>query len=268
MSCFFSIHSDVLRLAIVHLYKIFVYKLILYYPCSFFVGFNIIMEQKRSIRSYVLRQGRMTDAQKESIATLMPKYGIELSDQNLDFAKIFGRQAETILEIGFGMGQSLAQMALDNPGTNYIGIEVHQPGVGRLMHQLESDGITNVRLLNEDAVIMLKEHIPDQSLAGVQIFFPDPWPKKKHNKRRIIQNEFIKHIICKLKPGGFIHSATDWAPYAEHIMEVFNNEPLLKTSEGTALHRRLIQSRPDTRFETRGLKLGHEICDVVYTRCL
>ena len=159
--------------------------------------------------SYV--KGRMTEAQKESIDTLMPKYGIDLSAQQFDFNEIFGRQADTILEIGFGMGQSLAQMALDNPDTNYLGIEVHQPGVGRLMYQLESNSITNVRVLNEDAVIMLKEHIVDESLAGVQIFFPDPWPKKKHNKRRIIQSEFVKHIIGKLKPGGFIHAATDWA---------------------------------------------------------
>ncbi len=223
-------------------------------------------EPERSIRSYVLRQGRMTDAQKHSMNTRMSKYGIELSDKTIDFAKEFGREGEVILEIGFGMGQSLAQMGIDNPATNYLGIEVHQPGVGRLMNQLESDEITNVRVLNNDAVKVLNHHIDDHSLTGVQIFFPDPWPKKKHNKRRIIQLEFIKYIINKLTVDGFIHVATDWAPYAEHIIDVLNQTPGLKNAEGSALHRRLIKKRPDTRFENRGLKLGHEICDVVYVR--
>jgi len=143
---------------------------------------------------------------------------------------------------------------------------VHQPGVGRLMHQLDGDEIKNVRVLNHDAVMVLKEHIADESLSGVQIFFPDPWPKKKHNKRRIIQSDFVKHIISKLKVGGFIHVATDWAPYAEHIIEVLDKEPALENAEGSLKHRDLIEKRPDTRFETRGLKLGHEICDVVYIK--
>lgn len=225
-------------------------------------------ENKRSIRSYVLRQGRMTDAQKNSMDSLISTYGISLSDKNINFINEFGRESEVILEIGFGMGQSLAQMALDNPETNYLGIEVHKPGVGRLMHQLDLDEISNIRVLNEDAVNILKNHIGDESLSGVQIFFPDPWPKKKHHKRRIIQSEFVKHIISKLKIGGFIHVATDWAPYAEHIIEVLDKEPLLKNAEGSAKHRELIQKRPDTRFEARGLKLGHEICDVVYTRVI
>jgi tRNA (guanine-N7-)-methyltransferase len=242
--------------------------LCLYYPWPFLpivrLGLIMILKQKRTIRSYVLRQGRMTDAQKTSVEKLMPKYGIELSEDQINFSEVFGRTGDVILEIGFGMGQSLAQMGLENPDINYVGIEVHQPGVGRLMNQLEDENISNVRVLNEDAVQVLKAHIPNKSLAGVQIFFPDPWPKKKHNKRRIIQKEFIKHIIGKLSVGGFIHVATDWAPYAEHIIEVLNSESGLVSAEGTSLHKRLIMSRPDTRFENRGKKLGHEICDVVY----
>ena len=184
---------------------------------------------------------------------------------NQMFRNRFSKKSK-ILEIGFGMGQSLAQMAQENLETNYLGIEVHQPGVGRLMHQLDGDEIKNVRVLNHDAVMVLKEHIADESLSGVQIFFPDPWPKKKHNKRRIIQSDFVKHIISKLKVGGFIHVATDWAPYAEHIIEVLDKEPALENAEGSLKHRDLIEKRPDTRFETRGLKLGHEICDVVYIK--
>jgi len=225
------------------------------------------IERKRSIRSYVLRQGRMTDAQKTSMEQLYPQYGIELSDGVIDFHQSFGRNVEhTILEIGFGMGQSLAQMAKNNLATNYIGIEVHRPGVGRLMHQLSQEQITNVRVLNEDAVIILKKHLQAESLSGVQVFFPDPWPKKKHHKRRIIQPEFIKLIMSRLKAGGFIHVATDWAPYAEHIIEVLQMEPSLINAEGSDLYNKLLNERPDTRFENRGKKLGHNICDVVYIK--
>lgn len=225
-------------------------------------------QPKRSIRSYVLRQGRMTDAQKQAIAELYPKFGIDLASQGIfDFEVIFNRPStETILEIGFGMGQSLAQMAKDKPQTNYIGIEVHQPGVGRLMHQLDSEQITNVKVINDDAVQVLQAHIADESLDGVQIFFPDPWPKKKHHKRRIIQAGFIKQLLVKVKSGGFVHVATDWAPYAEHIHEVLDSEPQLQAAAGTALHQTLTQARPDTRFENRGKKLGHEIADIVYIK--
>lgn len=221
---------------------------------------------RRAVRSYVLRQGRMTDAQKHAIDTLLDKYGIELTDELMDFEQVFANSNQVILEIGFGMGQSLAQMGVDNPQNNYLGIEVHRPGVGRLMSELEQREIQNVRVLNDDAVQVLNHHIKDDSLSGVQIFFPDPWPKKKHHKRRIIQREFIQHILGKLKQDGFIHVATDWAPYAEHIIEVLDQIPELKNAEGTELHRKLIESRPDTRFESRGLKLGHDICDVVYIR--
>lgn len=221
---------------------------------------------QRTIRSYVLRQGRMTDAQKHAFATLLDKYSIVLTEENICFEDAFNNTNDVILEIGFGMGQSLAQMAIENPDKNYLGIEVHQPGVGRLMHELEEKGITNVRVLNKDAVQVLNDHVAKEALAGVQIFFPDPWPKKKHHKRRIVQVEFINHIITKLKKEGFIHVATDWAPYAEHIIEVLNQIPELKNAEGSNLHRQLIEKRPDTRFENRGLKLGHEICDVVYTK--
>lgn len=227
----------------------------------------MINSPKRSIRSYVLRQGRMTDAQKASIERLYPKYGLKLSESKIDLDVVFNRKgADTVLEIGFGMGQSLAEMAKLNPEVNYLGIEVHRPGVGRLMNQLELETIDNVRLLNEDAVTVLKEHLADNCLAGVQIFFPDPWHKKKHHKRRLIQTDFIRLILSKLKIKGFIHVATDWQPYAEHIIEVLDSEPSLKNAQNTNLKQRLLAGRPDTRFENRGKKLGHKISDVVYIR--
>lgn len=229
--------------------------------------FKMNTDKKRAVRSYVLRQGRMTDAQKQAMDNLYSKFGIELQEKPIQFDRVFTRPgADTIVEIGFGMGQSLAEMAKQNPEKNYIGIEVHRPGVGRLMNQLEKEQITNVRVLNEDAVSIFEHHISADSLSGVQIFFPDPWPKKKHHKRRIIQSEFTKLVLSRLKKGGFIHAATDWTPYAEHIIDVFEQETELENIKDTSLYSQLLQQRPDTRFENRGKKLGHDICDVVYIR--
>ena len=222
-------------------------------------------ERKRSIRSYVLRQGRMTDSQKSSLSELYPKYQIPLQGQKIDFQQAFNSSTAkpTVVEIGFGMGQSLAQMAKDNPETQYIGIEVHAPGVGRLLHQLETEAITNVRVLHEDAVTILKEHIADHSLSGFQIFFPDPWPKKKHHKRRIIQPDFLRLLMTKLQPDGFIHIATDWQPYAEYIEEAVAEIPKLKSIADLNRYQQIVAARPDTRFENRGKRLGHEISDIV-----
>lgn len=225
------------------------------------------LEQKRSIRSYVLRQGRMTPSQKAAIADLYPIYGLPLEGQPFDFDSIFNYQKrDMILEIGFGMGESLLQMAKNAPERNFIGIEVHQPGVGRLMHQLKAEQVENVRVINDDAVKVLNEYVTDNSLAGVQIYFPDPWHKKKHHKRRIVQADFVKLIVKKLKPQGFLHVATDWAPYAEHIVEVLQQENGLQDTAGTEVYDMRKAARTDTKFENRGKRLGHDIFDMIYEK--
>lgn len=217
----------------------------------------------RSIRSYVLRQGRMTPGQKRQYDGLFPYYGITPSMSPINFERCFGRVTETVLEIGFGMGDSLVEMAAAKPEQNFLGIEVHKPGVARLMMSLSELKLTNVRIIHDDAINVLKTSISDHSLQGAHLYFPDPWHKKKHNKRRIVQPSFIELIHQKLVTGGYLHIATDWADYAEHIDIVLAQSPLKKIGHEDDISYNTI-ARPLTRFEARGKRLGHDIFEFLY----
>jgi tRNA (guanine-N7-)-methyltransferase len=222
------------------------------------------LSEQRSIRSYVLRQGRMTDAQKTACATLMPRFGIAYSPAPLDFATVFGRAAPTVLEIGFGMGETTAQIAAALPAQNFLGIEVHAPGVGSLLRQIEARKLTNLRIIQHDAVDVLTTMIAPESLAGVHIFFPDPWPKKRHHKRRLINPTLAEILVSRLAPGGYVHVATDWDEYAQWILDVLRPvRGLENTAEGFA---KRPDYRPLTKFEQRGLKLGHAVFDIIVRR--
>jgi len=218
----------------------------------------------RPIRSFVLRQGRMSNAQTRALETLLPRWGIPYQEELLDLNTIFGRAAPKILEIGFGMGDSTAAIAAAHPQNDYLGIEVHGPGVGSLLNQIEALGLTNLRVIQHDAVEVLKHMIAPASLDGVHIFFPDPWHKKKHHKRRLIQPERVALLCEKLKDSGYLHAATDWQEYAEHILAVLSAEPrLANTAADYALKP---DYRPLTKFEQRGIKLGHGVWDIVFRR--
>jgi tRNA (guanine-N7-)-methyltransferase len=220
--------------------------------------------KKRPIRSFVLRQGRLTDAQQRAIDTGMPVLGVAYAEQCLDLNQLFGREAPKILEIGFGMGESTASIAQSHPGQDFLGIEVHTPGVGSLLRQIQELRLNNLRLIQHDAVEVLQHMIADASLDGVHIFFPDPWPKKRHHKRRLIQTNFVALLVGKLKPGGYLHMATDWQEYAEWVMEILQAEPQLSnTAPGYAPRP---DYRPLTKFERRGLKLGHGVWDLIFLR--
>lgn len=220
---------------------------------------------KRRIRTFVKREGRFTDAQKQAFERSWQKFGVDYSDKFLDIPRLFERDTDTVLEIGFGNGDSLVQMALNNPDINYFGIEVHRPGVGQLLKQVEYEDIENIRVSTHDAIEVVTKQIPDDSLAGVQIFFADPWPKKRHHKRRIIQPPFMSLLAKKLKTKGFIHLATDWANYAEHMLEVMQSHP---DYSNTAVQDFIPRpdARPLTKFEQRGLKLGHDIFDLMFVK--
>ena len=218
----------------------------------------------RPIRSYVLRQGRVSRAQAAAHEGLLPLYGIEYNKEILDFATLFGRRAETILEIGFGMGETTSAIAAAHPEKNFLGIEVHTPGVGSLLKQIAAAGLGNLRLVQHDAVEVLRDMIAPDSLDGIHIFFPDPWPKKRHHKRRLVQTDFVALLAGRLKPGGYLHLATDWRDYAEQMLAVLAAEPRLEnTAEGFAPRP---DHRPQTKFETRGLKLGHDVWDLVFRK--
>jgi tRNA (guanine-N7-)-methyltransferase len=216
------------------------------------------------IRSYVLRQGRVSNAQRQALDTLGPRFGIPYSAQMLELAQTFGRDAPKILEIGFGMGESTATIAQAHPENDYLAIEVHSPGVGSLLKQIGEMNLANIRIIQHDAVEVLRDMIPDNALDGVHIFFPDPWHKKRHNKRRLIQPAFIAQLVKKLKPGGYIHVATDWQDYAEQVLMVLGAESLLQNTVADYAPRP--DYRPLTKFEQRGLKLGHGVWDLVFRR--
>lgn len=219
----------------------------------------------RTVRSFVLRQGRLTKGQELALETVWPIYGIERDDKQLDLTTLFDRVSPVTLEIGFGDGVSLATMAENAPDKNFIGIEVHRPGVGRLLHLIEEKQLNNLRVMDDDAVQIIKKRIPERSLDCVQLFFPDPWHKKRHNKRRIVQPEFVLLVASRLKPNGVFHLATDWEPYAEHMAEVMEASKEFKSQSDTAFSIRP-DSRPTTKFETRGLKLGHGVWDLLYEK--
>ena len=220
--------------------------------------------QTRPIRSYVLRQGRVSNAQTRAHETLLPRYGIEYSEKHLDLSTVFGRRARIILEIGCGMGETTAAIAAAHPETDFLGIEVHTPGVGSLLKLIDEGGLTNLRVIQHDAVEVLREMIAPASLDGAHIFFPDPWPKKRHHKRRLVQTDFVALLASRLKAGGYVHLATDWEEYAGQMLAVLSAEPELEnTAEGYAPRPAY---RPQTKFETRGLKLGHGVRDVVFKK--
>ena len=222
----------------------------------------------RPLRSFVLRAGRLGSGQQRALADLGPQFVLPYAAQPLDLDAVFGRAAPRVLEIGFGMGDATAQVALAQPGTDFIAIEVHTPGVGAMLRHIGETPLTNVRLLQHDAVEVLAHMIPPGSLAGVHIWFPDPWHKKRHNKRRLIQPAFVAALVTRLAPGGYLHGATDWQPYAEQMLDVLTAEPALVNTadpEGTGYAPKP-DWRPLTKFEQRGLQLGHGVWDVVFKR--
>lgn len=219
---------------------------------------------RRTVRSFVLRQGRVSNAQQRAWDTLFPRFGIPYSGQPIDARAIFGRIAPLFLEIGSGMGETSVAIAQAHPQHDYIAVEVHLPGVGSLLKAIDEEGLANLRVIRHDAVDVLEKMIPDGALSGLHIFFPDPWPKKRHNKRRLIQPPLVALAARKLAPGGYLHLATDWEPYAEHMLAVLSAEPLLENPSGGYAPRPAY--RPQTKFESRGLKLGHGVRDLVFRR--
>ena len=218
----------------------------------------------QSIRSFVLRQGRMSPAQHHAYDTLMPRYGIAFSDQILDVDAAFERAAPTVLEIGCGMGETTARIAAAMPERNFLGVEVHTPGVGALLKLIDAGALTNLRVIQHDAVEVVQHMLREDSLAGVHLFFPDPWPKARHHKRRIVQAPFIKLLASRLAHRGYLHCATDWEPYAQWMLEVLSSEPALQNTAQNFAPRPAY--RPVTKFETRGVKLGHGVWDILFTR--
>jgi tRNA (guanine-N7-)-methyltransferase len=218
----------------------------------------------RPIRSFVRRQGRVSNAQQRAFDTLLPRYGIPYREARVDLDAAFGRRAPKILEIGFGMGETTANIAAAHPENDYLGIEVHTPGVGSLLKLIEERSLCNVLVIQHDAVEVLKSMIAPLCLDGIHVFFPDPWPKLRHHKRRLIQPPFAELLAERIKPGGYLHVATDWANYADQLLSVLSAEPrLMNTAEGFSPRP---PHRPLTKFEQRGLRLGHAVHDVIFRR--
>lgn len=228
--------------------------------------FNEEGKYLRKIRSFVLREGRLTKGQAQAIEAHWPTMGLDYTPEAIDLVKIFGREAGTVLEIGFGMGGSLVEMAAAAPELNYIGIEVHKPGVGACLGVAGEAKVTNLRVYHHDAMEVLEHSIADGSLSRVQLFFPDPWHKKRHHKRRIVQAEFAELIRRKLKLGGVFHMATDWENYSEHMLEVMNLAPGYKNQSPTGTVVERPDHRPLTKFEARGHRLGHGVWDIMFER--
>jgi len=217
------------------------------------------------IRSFIRRQGRITQGQQLALDNHWDKYCLD-PNADYDFSQVFGRTAPLIVEIGFGSGDSLAKMAAANPDKDYIGIEVHRPGVGHLMLLLDQLGLTNVRIYCHDAIEIIERKVAGNSLAGVHLFFPDPWPKKKHHKRRIVRPSFVELLTRKLQPGGYFHAATDWQNYAENMLEVLSADSGISNTSDTGDYCERPEYRPLTKFEQRGIRLGHGVWDLVFRK--
>jgi tRNA (guanine-N7-)-methyltransferase len=222
--------------------------------------------EHRPIRSFVLREGRMTEGQRQALERLWPRYGVAFNGSPLDLPRLFGNDRPVFLEIGFGNGDALAQRALQYPEYNHLGIEVHRPGVGHLLQLADQDDLDNVRVLRHDAAEILRDGLTPGSLQGLYLFFPDPWPKKKHHKRRIVQPDFVARLAQLIRPGGLLHMATDWWEYAEHMLATLqaNDEFENTAPDGSYLPRP--DDRPETRFERRGQRLGHGSWDLIFRR--
>jgi tRNA (guanine-N7-)-methyltransferase len=218
----------------------------------------------RPIRSFVLRQGRMSPAQQHALATLLPRFGVPYQQAPVDFDRVFGRLAPRVLEIGCGMGETTAQIAHARPDVDFIGIEVHAPGIGSLLRKISEQEVANVRVIAHDAVEVVAAMIAPATLAGIHVFFPDPWPKKRHHKRRLLKAPFVRELAVRLQPGGYLHIATDWEDYASEILATCTAEPLLANTARDFASRPA--GRPLTKFEARGLKLGHRVWDVIFRR--
>jgi len=219
---------------------------------------------RREVRSFVLREGRLTDAQARAFDQCWPVFGIENNNQLIDHHQCFGRDAPLVVEVGFGDGEAIAYSAKERPDLNFLGIEVHRPGVGRLLQRIQEAQLQNIRIVCADAVQVLKQRIRDDAISMFRLYFPDPWPKKKHHKRRIVQPEFIQLVQSKMQTGGLLHFATDWEPYAEHMMEVLENLPGLSNQQAQGGFSSRPAWRCETKFERRGLKLGHGVWDLLF----
>ncbi|MCL1036850.1 tRNA (guanosine(46)-N7)-methyltransferase TrmB [Shewanella corallii] len=228
--------------------------------------FNEEGKYLRKIRSFVLREGRLTKGQEQALEAYWPTMGLDYTPDSIDLNTVFGRDADTVLEIGFGMGASLVEMAAAAPELNFIGIEVHKPGVGACLSDAGKADVTNLRVYHHDAIEVLENSIADGSLARVQLFFPDPWHKKRHHKRRIVQGEFAQLIRRKLKVGGVFHMATDWENYAEHMLEVMSAAEGYRNQSGTNDYVPRPDHRPLTKFEARGHRLGHGVWDLMFEK--
>lgn len=215
----------------------------------------------RTIRSFVRRTGRLTPSQQRALVELWPLYGVDIDEAEIDFNALFGSDAPVVLEIGFGNGDTLVQQALEHPQMNFLGIEVHEPGVGHCLLQARDSGVTNLKIIKHDAIEVLQQQIPAETLQRINIYFPDPWPKKRHHKRRMIQPEFLELIASRLKSGGALHIATDWENYAEHIDDVLGHSFLFTHIKRREHNGSDPLDRPRTKFEQRGLRKGHCIWD-------
>ena len=225
-------------------------------------------DKDRPIRSFVLRKGRLTQAQARALAELWPRFGIEDHSALIDPAKLFGREAPLVIEIGFGNGEATWRMARDEPEKNFIGIEVHKPGVGHLLQALDAQELDNVRIARSDAVHFIRDRLTDHSMHEVRIYFPDPWPKKRHHKRRLIQAKFLDLLAARMAPGAVLHLATDWQPYADHMLEHLEETGAFENLSGSGDYCPRPQWRPQTKYELRGERLGHKTRDIVLRRRL
>ncbi|OSI17462.1 tRNA (guanosine(46)-N7)-methyltransferase TrmB [Neisseria dentiae] len=221
-------------------------------------------QHKRSIRSFVLRQGHMTAAQQRAIDTLWPQFGLDYQTEPVDLNAAFGRNNPKVLEIGFGMGVATVEIAKRLPQTDFLAIDVHGPGVGNILKLIGEENVANIRVMRHDAVEVVENMLADGSLNGIHIFFPDPWHKKRHNKRRLIQTPFVAKLLPKLKAGGYIHLATDWEEYAAQMLEVLSGFDSLQNT--AAAYAPTPDYRPETKFEARGKRLGHGVWDLVFVR--